>query len=242
MLPSVRSFDKFSKRPMSFFNWFSPKKSTQTPKSPQKLASPVGPNSAAEAGSVGPTGDATLTRRAERVERREQLYAVLRDAMTRAGVLSASYKFKVLSLDSRGGNYLVMIDLASLAMVDAARMAEIEAVIAQSAKSRHEILVAAVYWRLSDLVTAGLSPKLAPPSTRAAANGGVPAAQDRVDINAMLAFKSAFASVAVAVPLSASGEILKSGRRNPTPKFENTEVLDSEERSPLSSTQYGELR
>lgn len=186
-------------------------------------------------------GDANTTRRAERVERREQLYAVLRDAMTRAGVLSASYKFKVLSLDSRGGNYLVMIDLSSLASVDAPRMAEIESVIAQSAKSRHEILVAAVYWRLSDHVTAGLSPKLATTLMRAAPNGGGSAAQEGVDINEMLAFKNAFASVAVAAPLSASGEILKSGRRNPTPQFENTEVLDIEERSPLSSTQYGEL-
>ena len=226
---------------MSFFNWFSRKKPTPRPKSPQRLVSPAGLNTAAEAVLVGVAGDANTTRRAERVERREQLYAVLRDAMTRAGVLSASYKFKVLSLDSRGGNYLVMIDLSSLASVDAPRMAEIESVIAQSAKSRHEILVAAVYWRLSDHVTAGLSPKLATPLMRAAPNGGGSASQEGVDINEMLAFKSAFASVAVAAPLSASGEILKSGRRNPTPQFENTEVLDTEERSPLSSTQYGEL-
>lgn len=205
------------------------------------MVSSPGLNSAAEAVPVGSGGDGNTTRRAERVERREQLYAVLRDAMTRAGVLSASYKFKVLSLDSRGGNYLVMIDLSSLASVDAPRMAEIESVIAQSAKSRHEILVAAVYWRLSDHVTAGLSPKHSNPLSRAASNGGAPTAQEGVDINEMLAFKNAFASVAVAAPLSASGEILKSGRRNPAPQFENTEVLDTEERSPLSSTQYGEL-
>lgn len=226
---------------MSFFNWFSPKKPAQRLKSPQRLVHPAAGTTLAEVVPAGLAGDATTTRRAERVERREQLYAVLRDAMTRAGVLSASYKFKVLSLDSRGGNYLVMIDLSSLASVDAARMAEIESVIAQSAKSRHEILVAAVYWRLSDHVTAGLSPKVTAALPRSVGNGGVPATQDGVDINEMLAFKSAFASVAVAAPLSASGEILKSGRRNPTPQFENTEVLDTEERSPLSATQYGEL-
>ena len=44
--------------------------------------------------------------------RRELLYAVVRDAMTRAGVLSAGYKFKVLSLDARGRQFLVMVDLA----------------------------------------------------------------------------------------------------------------------------------
>jgi hypothetical protein len=32
--------------------------------------------------------------------------------MTRAGVLSASYKFKVLSLDQRGNEFIVMMDLA----------------------------------------------------------------------------------------------------------------------------------
>lgn len=32
-------------------------------------------------------------------------------AMTRAGVLSASYKFKVLSLDRLGSEFLVMMDL-----------------------------------------------------------------------------------------------------------------------------------
>src|SRR5574343_431788 len=40
------------------------------------------------------------------------LYTVVRDAMVRAGVLSASYKFKVLSLDQRGRQFLVMMDLA----------------------------------------------------------------------------------------------------------------------------------
>ena len=44
--------------------------------------------------------------------RRELLYAVVREAMVRAGVLSSSYKFKVLSLDPRGRQFLVMVDLA----------------------------------------------------------------------------------------------------------------------------------
>ena len=51
-------------------------------------------------------------RKQERLERRELLYAVVREAMVRAGVLSSSYKFKVLSLDQRGRQFLVMVDLA----------------------------------------------------------------------------------------------------------------------------------
>ena len=66
------------------------------------------------------------------MERRELLYTVVRDAMVRAGVLSASYKFKVLSLDQRGRQFLVMMDLAREYGGETARLSEIEALIAQT--------------------------------------------------------------------------------------------------------------
>jgi hypothetical protein len=94
-------------------------------------------------------------RKGERMARRELLYAVVRDAMTRAGVLSASYKFKVLSLDARGRQFLVMVDLARNHGGETARLAEIEALIAQGAKSRYDILVSAVYWRMNEHVAVG---------------------------------------------------------------------------------------
>ena len=94
-------------------------------------------------------------RKGERMVRRELLYAVVRDAMMRAGVLSASYKFKVLSLDARGRQFLVMVDLARDNASETARLAEIEALIAQSAKSRHDIIVTAVYWRTNEHVAVG---------------------------------------------------------------------------------------
>jgi hypothetical protein len=65
-----------------------------------------------------------------------------------------------------------------------------------------------------------------------------------MDVKELLNFKNAFAATALSAPLAASGEILKSGRRNPQkqPAFANTELLDFEERaSPLGVTQYGEL-
>ncbi len=227
---------------MSLFNWFSKKESPKP--APGAAPKPIRVANGLSISIDGATPQAnpepSSHRRAERVERREQLYGVVRDAMTRAGVLSASYKFKVLSLDSRGGSYLIMTDLSSQASIDAQRMAEIESLIAQNAKSRHEILVAAVYWRLSDYVTAGLSSKFSPQASVSSANGQ----PDGVDLTEMLAFKSAFASAAVAEPLSASGEVVKSKRRNPAPEpqFENTEILDTEDRAPLGATQYGELR
>jgi len=98
-------------------------------------------------------------RKNERMERRELLYSVVRDAMVRAAVLSASYKFKVLSLDQRGRQFLVMMDLAREYGGDAARLSEIEALIAQTAKTRYDIAVNAVYWRLNDHVAVGIPQK-----------------------------------------------------------------------------------
>ena len=85
---------------------------------------------------------------AERADRRERLYRVVRETLMRCGVLSASYKFKVLSTDARGLQFLVMLDVAS----DAAqlmRFAEIEAIIRQAAKDQYDIDVIAVYSRIN---------------------------------------------------------------------------------------------
>jgi hypothetical protein len=94
-------------------------------------------------------------RKKERMARRELLYSVVRDAMMRAGVLSASYKFKVLSLDGRGRQFLVMVDLARDSAAETAQLAELEALIAQAAKSRYDIVVTAVYWRTNEHVAVG---------------------------------------------------------------------------------------
>lgn len=93
------------------------------------------------------------------MERREALYIVVRDAMVRAGVLSASYKFKVLALDPKGQQFLVMMDLAREYGSEAIRLSEIESLIAQTAKTRHEITVMAVYWRINDQIAAHIPQK-----------------------------------------------------------------------------------
>lgn len=96
-------------------------------------------------------------RKGERMARRELLYGVVRQAMTHAGVLSSSYKFKVLSLDPRGRQFLVMVDLAREHGGETSRLAEIEAMIAQGAKSRFDIVVTAVYWRMNEHVAVGIA-------------------------------------------------------------------------------------
>jgi hypothetical protein len=202
--------------------------------------------------SSSPPGSAA-NRKGERLERREMLYAVVREAMIRAGVLSSTYKFKVLSLDSRGRQYLIMMDMARQYAGETSRLAEIEGLIAQHAKTRHDILVTAVYWRINEHVTAGLSRVSAPtvtpiPPTVAKktpetgpATGVQKPAYEPLQPEEVVAFKQALASVAAPGPLSAPGEIVKSGRRNPAPPptFDDTEFDDRP--SPLSGTQYGEL-
>lgn len=184
-------------------------------------------------------------RKTERLERRELLYSVVRDAMTRAGVLSASYKFKVLSLDSRGSQYLIMMDLARKDAGTPERLAEIEGVIAQYAKTRHDIWVTSVYWRLHEPVTSGLSKSAASLAAAPAPALAQPTALakpqfDPLHADEVAAFKQAISMAAAPVPLSAPGEIILSSRRNPAP--ERAEELEVDRRaSPLSGTQYGDL-
>jgi hypothetical protein len=144
---------------MSLFSWlFAAKKpakalaessglSRMEPTRPVRRTQPGGHENANNAQAAN--------RKGERMARRELLYTVVREAMMRAGVLSASYKFKVLSLDGRGRQFLVMVDLARDHGAETSRLAEIEALIAQGAKSRYDIVVTAVYWRLNEHVAVG---------------------------------------------------------------------------------------
>jgi hypothetical protein len=86
-------------------------------------------------------------RKSKRLERREQLYKVVRDSMTRSGILSAEYKFKVLSLDAGGGQYMVMMDCHNPEVAVPDRLNGIEAMITKAALSGHDIEVTAMYWR-----------------------------------------------------------------------------------------------
>ena len=87
-------------------------------------------------------------RRGRRLLRREQLFAVVRESLIRGGVLSTSYTFKVLNLDSNGDSFIVLVDLALPAQsLPDEFLLEIERWIQQSAKARHTMEVRAIYWR-----------------------------------------------------------------------------------------------
>jgi hypothetical protein len=87
-------------------------------------------------------------RRGRRILRREQLFSVVRESLIRAGILSSSYEFKVLALDSNGEAFLVLIDLALPGdVMPDEYLLEIERWIQHSARSRHSMRIPSVYWR-----------------------------------------------------------------------------------------------
>lgn len=199
------------------------------------------------------------SRRNERVERRELLYGVVRECMTASGVLSSTYKFKVLSLDSSGRKYLIMVDMPHEYLPSVAHFAETEGAIARSAKDRYDILVTAVYWRVNELVSsAGVGlplpmanahrferPTHEPAPPPVAATVAAPAAQApaspyaELQAEEVLAFKRAVAAAASgAAPRS---ETRKAIRRPAAqePDFSDTEPFEAS--APLGPTQFGGL-
>ncbi len=90
-----------------------------------------------------------LSEKTARSQRRDALYSTVRESMVSAGVLSATYKFKVLSTDPAGQRYVIMVDLTQPLVGGVAQMGWIEGLMERMAQARHDIHVAAVYWRVS---------------------------------------------------------------------------------------------
>ncbi|HCY14731.1 MAG: hypothetical protein A2Z93_15535 [Curvibacter sp. GWA2_64_110] len=152
--------------------------------------------------------------------RRELLYAVVREAMVHAEVLSASYSFKVLSLEPQGRQYLIMVDLARDFAQETIQQSDIEKQIVHNAKARHDILVTAIYWRLNERLR-GVARKTPPPRLKVS-HGFEPIGEDEV-----AALRQALAVGMAAA--QASG-------------FEDTETIVTQDPYPaLSQTQYGHL-
>lgn len=86
--------------------------------------------------------------------RREMLFDSVKSTMESRGILSASYRFKVVRADKRGHSFVVMVDL-STDFMDGEQgqqrplMALAEA-IRKNALSRYGIGVPAVYWRVNE--------------------------------------------------------------------------------------------
>jgi hypothetical protein len=141
---------------MSLFSWFKSKPQAHRGYVAAAHATPMPPAAGARDPSAAHAGESaadTATRRKnERARLRDLLYNVVRESMVRVGVLSSSFKFKVLATDPRGRKFIVMMDLSRDFGSEISQLAEIEALICQSAKARHNIVVSSVYWRAEDPV------------------------------------------------------------------------------------------
>ncbi|GAB3472267.1 hypothetical protein [Polaromonas eurypsychrophila] len=86
--------------------------------------------------------------------RREMLFDSVKSTMESRGILSASYRFKIVRADKRGHSFVVMVDL-STDFMDAEQghqrplMALGEA-IRRNALARYGLGVTAVYWRVNE--------------------------------------------------------------------------------------------
>lgn len=141
---------------MSFFSWFKSKSpSHRGHEASPRTAPPATAHRNATAASTDSNGaesatDSAARRKSERARLRDLLYNVVRESMVRVGVLSSSFKFKVLATDPRGRKFIVMMDLSREFGSEISQLAEIETLICQAAKARHNIAVSAVYWRAED--------------------------------------------------------------------------------------------
>ncbi len=255
------------KTTMSLFKWFSGK-STPTRAASAKDSGPFvrdsrvrsqSPNDkpapAISARAAVDPGNRSEERKVKRHARREQLYLAIREAFTHAGVLSATYKFKVLSLDQAGNEFLVMMDVDQAFDHRADKLAHIESRVVQIAKTSYEIRVTSVYWRVStSAVTRNTNTapqNLAQTAAVQASERVTPPAKktpglryDPIQDDEVAAFKQAL--MAASAKGTASADTTSKSRSGPRSYtlltgFEDTEMPESAGMPVLSATQYGDL-
>jgi hypothetical protein len=91
----------------------------------------------------------------ERMElRRELLYEAIRITMQAHGILSASYRFRVVRNDKRGHRYLVVVDLSTDFLHNhqgrPAQLAALGRAMAENAAARYKLMVTGVYWQVNE--------------------------------------------------------------------------------------------
>lgn len=244
---------------MSWFDWLKSKPATRGGDGPHAMDLSAGDHP----DSVFKSSGVDVDFKAQRQNRRENLYAVVREAMIRSEVLASRYKFKVLSLDTHGRQFLVMVDLMDATALPANRFLAVEQLIVSHAAQQHGLFVKSVYWRSNEALPDAhhvpaasarpevretpvvTPPAVALPVTPAPSAPARPKKSDEpIDQDEVLAFKKAIGALPSDGVKTKPGQIRSSGARKPgyVMGYEDTQLLDHEEvASPLSRTQFGEL-
>ncbi len=242
---------------MSLFDWLLPRSKSVNP---LESSNPGGFTPSPPLMGRAPVVDTDL--KARRQERRERLYSVVREAMLRSEVLASRYKFKVLSLDTHGRQFLIMVDLMDASAVAPDRFASIEQLIIGNAAQQHGIYVKSVYWRATEALVLAPPAKAAAPAPAVATPAAIPTPAvvapaplpaapvvarkptfDPIDQAEVLAFKKAIGAIPSTPAAKTQGQVHTSGSRHVLTGFEDTQILDTsdDQASPLSRTQFGEL-
>ncbi len=240
---------------MSLFDWLLPRSKSVNPLESSNLG-----GLAPGAPVMGRAAVVDTDLKARRQERRERLYSVVREAMLRSEVLASRYKFKVLSLDTHGRQFLIMVDLMDASAVAPDRFASIEQLIIGNAAQQHGIYVKSVYWRATESLLLAPSAKAVPAAPVATPMPATPAvvtpapvpvapvvarkpAFDPIEQAEVLAFKKAIGAIPSTPAAKTPGQVHTSGSRHVLTGFEDTQILDTsdDQVSPLSRTQFGEL-
>jgi len=116
--------------------------------------------------AAGETGPVKMSLDERMAFRREMIFDSVKATMESRGILSGSYKFKVVRADKRGHSFVVMVDL-STDFMDSEQgrqraLAQLGAIIGKNALSRYGLGVAAVYWRVNEELK-GFDPQRAEP-------------------------------------------------------------------------------
>jgi len=115
------------------------------------------PGKPAKSEPAGPETAPVRMNLEERMEfRREMLYEAIKVTMEAHGILSASYRFRVVRNDRRGHMYSVLMDLSTDFLHNRegrpAHLVALGAAIGKNAVARYAILVSSVYWRVNDQI------------------------------------------------------------------------------------------
>lgn len=104
--------------------------------------------------AAGETGPVKMSLDERMAFRREMIFDSVKATMESRGILSGSYKFKVVRADKRGHSFVVMVDLSTDFMESEQgrqrALAQLGVIIGKNALSRYGLGVAAVYWRVNE--------------------------------------------------------------------------------------------
>lgn len=106
-------------------------------------------------GGSGPaTGPVKMNLDERMAFRREMLFDSVKATMESRGILSASYRFKVVRADKRAHSFVMMVDLSTDFMENEQgqqkSLAALGALIRKNALARYGLGVPAVYWRVNE--------------------------------------------------------------------------------------------